>query len=208
MRDEKQGLPVPGQLIRFIGLFFVTIVLLAACSGIDEPETSITTPAPALAQVTAEVKKGEDVLLISQDYQVYVYIPSVAIKGEGILMITAREADLFPEPEAQRTWYRGVVVNLDMFSHAGKLIESPTFLQPIDICFVLSRDDWKAYQEAPERFDVQYYQVDDSQWYSLELTTRPEARQICGQIDHLTLFALATQDHLTPETTPEGLYTP
>ncbi len=184
------------------------MIFFALQVGSEKPETSLVTEMPNQVQVTAVVKPDQDALLVTEDKKVFVYVPILANNTDGVLILTRREPDLFPEPGPERVWYRNIVVNLDMFDRAGKLIPNVTFNKPFFVCFSLTDEEWSFYQGQPDFYDVQYYRLDQSKWLSLNLWPRPEVKQLCGEVDHLTLFALAVKSPPTPVAEPEGLYKP
>ena len=70
------------------------------------------------------------------------------------------------------------------------------FPVPAQICFKITQERWLDYLFRQDEYLVQYYaeEQDPPRWVTLPMVTYPERNELCGQTDHLSLFALAIKD--------------
>jgi hypothetical protein len=85
------------------------------------------------------------------------------------------------------------VVNIEYWDEEGVHYTSITFPEPIRICFTLTAEQWKEFLQRPDDFNVQFFDSEKfpSQWITLSMVMDPNRYELCGQTDHLSLYALA-----------------
>lgn len=207
--SPRLGRPVALALAA-TALVAIGAIALMVWLGSLKPESSSTAGPSALLQVTAAVAPGAAVKLSLPGGEATVFIPADAVTGEGSVALALREPDLFPESGEQAAWRRPVIVNLEFYDRAGNLVIQPAFANPIVVCFALGGAEWERYMEDPAAHRIQYYddQSGPPAWVSLPTRIDTENRQLCGDISHLTLIALALQEAPVPVPTSQGPYAP
>jgi hypothetical protein len=205
----RRGAPRLAILLAF--LLTATMIALVIRQGLLRPESSTQSGAIPFVQSTQQVTPGQ-ALTVSAG-PVSVFIPQGATTQPGTIAIIPREANLFPTA-GDTVWTRPQIVNIEFHDPQGNTYPAVTFAQPAEICFQLSQAQWKDYSTRPDAYQVHYYAEDQNpaHWVILPLINRAEKLQVCGQTDHLSLFALAVKAKVgvpitgaTPFPTP-GLY--
>jgi hypothetical protein len=193
MPEEKRPIPTIAK-ITFV-ILIVSIIALVVLIGIQAPTSSTQAGAFEFVQVTQEYQPGQDIVIGVNNATLYV--PGDAIKIQGSIAIFPREPNLFTPPN-DTTWVRPLVVNVEFRDGEGKPVPEFNFAKPAEICFRITDDRWKDYSLHRNEYEVQTYaeEKEPPVWEPLPLVTRPENVQLCGQTDHLSVFALATK----PET--------
>jgi hypothetical protein len=178
-------------VLAIIIIIIIAGIILASYLGSQKPETTLIPESGVSSQVTAEVNKYLTTKIVSSDEKVTVYIPANAIKGNGYLVLTSMEPNLFTDSNDE--WNRPVIVNLDLYDELGKLITEPDIVSFLDICFFLNEKERNDYIDHRENYYIQYYDEKSGQneWKKLNYSIKSDSNQLCGEIDHLTLFSLA-----------------
>lgn len=191
-------------------LLAVGAIALMVWLGSLKPESSSTAGSSALLQVTAAVSPDAAVKLSLPGGEAAVFVPADSVTAEGSMALALREPDLFPETGEQAGWRRPVIVNLEFYDRLGNLVAQPVFANPIVVCFALGGAQWDGYLEDPAAYRVQYYddQSGPPGWVTLPTRIDTENRQLCGDISHLTLIALAVKEAPGPVPTSQGPYAP
>ncbi len=183
-----------------LGALIIVVLGLLVWQGLLPPESSLSTGSPILQQTTAEVVQGAEMEMRLPDLEIAVYMPAGSFAQGGFISLIQQEPDLFPE--AGPDWRRPRVINIEFYDSTRTLVPDYTFPSPIDVCFALSEADWRKYQANPHAYRIQYY--DDGQahpvWTDLPALAKDDNQQLCGQANHLSLFALAVQSQ--PDITP------
>ena len=156
--------------------------------GSQKPETTLIPEAGVSSQVTAEVNKYLNTKITSSDNKVTVYIPADAIRDEGYIALTPMEPNTFTDPETG--WNRPTVINLALYDKLGKLIAEPDIVFTLDICFSLTDDEKRDYITNRENYYIQFYD-DQNEWKKLNYSIKSDNNQLCGEVNHLSLFSLA-----------------
>jgi hypothetical protein len=198
------------RIVITAGIFVVIIagIILASYIGLHKPETTLVPERGVSSQVTAEVNKYIFIKIVSSDKKVTVYVPPNAIKNEGYFVLISMEPNIFTDPNGE--WKRPIVVSLNLFDRYGKIINKPTLARFLDICFLLGDDESAGFLNNRENYYIQYYEEkqNENKWINLSYSIKSNNKQLCGEIDHLTLFSLAIKgkvEILTPTIKP---YTP
>jgi hypothetical protein len=204
---------------RFFSMFVLPVVIVLATGlivmvviqGLTPPASSIQDGSIEFVQVTEAFTPGNDVAITVDT--VTVYVPKNATEEPGNIFIALREPDLFPIG-SELGWARPQIVNVEYRNSEGFPYTGITFSSAIEICFMVTEEQWQDYMRRPDEYQVQYYaeQGDPPRWEQLAMKTHADRFQICGLTDHLSLFALAIKIQVTiPQTgaTPTpGLYAP
>jgi hypothetical protein len=189
--------PIPKLAIALIILLIIGVIALVIIIGSQSPDSSTQNGSTEFVIATQELASGGD-LVISVN-NATLYVPRAAIELAGSIIIFPREPNLFPvagEPE----WFRPLVVNIEYRDEAGKPYPEVIFSNPVQICFKITPDGWKDYTDNPDDFQVQHYSEEQEppRWVSLTpKQAYPDRRELCGETDHLSLFALATKSDTT-----------
>jgi hypothetical protein len=192
---ERQ--PVPKLAIALIILLLLSVIALVFLIGSNPPDSSTQSGSVEFVIATQELTTGDDLVIGVNNATLYV--PRAAVELAGSIVIFPREPNLFPvagEPE----WFRPLVVNIEYRDEAGKPYPEVTFSIPVQICFKITPDRWKDYTDNPDDFQVQHYaeKQDPPRWVSLSpKQAYPDRRELCGETNHLSLFALATKSDTT-----------
>jgi hypothetical protein len=188
---EKRSTPKFARIL--IILLIISVIVLVILIGLNPPDSSTQSGSVEFVIATQELTTGKDFVISASNTTLYV--PRSAVQLAGSIVIFPREPNLFPmagEPE----WFRPLIVNIEYRDEAGKPYPEVTFSEPVQICFKIIPDRWKGYEDNPDDFQVQYYaeEQDPPRWVSLApFQAYPERNELCGQTDHLSLFALATK---------------
>ena len=199
---------VPKLAISLILLLIVSVIALVILIGSQRPDSSTRAASFEYAIATEQVVSGEDII-IGVDYAT-LYVPSGAVTVAGTITIFSRESDLFPL-SGEPGWSRPMAVNIEYRNEQGALYPFVSFAKPAQICFQVTRQRWNDYLSRSDEFQVQYYdeRQEPPRWVSLPFSANSDHSQLCGQTDHLSLFALAIKmdavipvTGLTPTPTP------
>jgi len=193
MPDE--GPKMPKFAIITMIVLVVSVVVLVLLIGLQRPDSSTQAGSMEFTIVTQEVTSGEDIVIGVNNATLY--LPAGAIDVPGSLAIFPREPNLFTDSNDQK-WARPLVVNVEFRDTQGKPVSNITFTQPAEVCFKITKDRWTDYTRHQDEYEVQTYaeEQEPPAWEPLSMVTYPERSQLCGQINHFSLFALATK----PET--------
>jgi hypothetical protein len=196
-------------VIAFGAIFLIFFVIYMVRLGRKGPSNSEQSNVPSLLQVTAEVGTQKDIELISSDGKVRVYVPRNAITSHGWLSLSVREPDIFSDA-GELFWTRPLIANLDLYDAKGKLINHPSFKLSISICFYLEKSEWLLFKNYPQNYKIQFYNeiLSNPKWEDLPLGIKNEKSEICGQVNHLSLFALAVYQPNQQTPNPLGPYSP
>lgn len=171
-------------------IFIFAGIVLASYIGSQKPEITLIPESGVSVQVTVEVNKYLTTKISSLDDQVTVYIPANAINDDGYLVLTSMEPDLFTKSNGE--WKRPIVININLYSEFGKLITKPDIASYLEICFILNENERYDYINHRENYYIQYYdESNQSEWKKLNYSVKSDNNQLCGEIEHLTLFSLA-----------------
>ena len=196
------------RIIIAIGIFISVIagIILGSYLGLQRPETSLLPEIGASSQVTAEVNNYLDTKIVSSDRKVAVYIPANAIENDGYIVLTSLAPNTFTDPNGE--WNRPIVVNLDLYDPFGKLVSEPIITRILDICFLLSEEESAGFQKNRENYYIQYYEEKKSEnsWIKISYSSKTDSKQLCGEINHLTLISLAIRGEVGIPTPSDGLY--
>jgi len=193
---------VPRLAIVIIILLVVSILALVILMGLQQPESSTQAGSAEFAIATQEFAPGEDIVIGVNNASLY--LPGDAINVAGSISIFPRAPNLF-SPPGETKWIRPLVVNVEFRDGQGKPVQHITFAKPAEICFKITKERWEDYTRHPNEYEVQTYseEKDPPIWEPLAMVTHPDRNQLCGQIDHFSLFALATKPDITiPLTEP------
>jgi hypothetical protein len=189
--------PVPKLARILIILLIVSVIALVILMGLQQPDSSTQNGSVEFVIATQELTSGEDLVIGVNNATLYV--PRAAVELAGSIVIFPREPNLFSmagEPE----WLRPLVVNIEYRDEAGTPYTDVTFSMPVQMCFKMIPDRWKDYTNNPDDYRVQYYaeEQDPPRWESLlPMQAYPERSELCGETNHLSLFALATKTDTT-----------
>lgn len=188
-------------------LVIMSIFALIVLIGLKPPESSTQAGSFQYAIVTQEVASGEGYIIGVNN--AILYVPQGAITMAGSITIFPREPNLFSTP-GDREWERSLVVNVEFRDGEGTLVPKVTFATPAEICFKITRERWNDYSLHPDEYQVHTYseEANPPAWQPLNMVAYPDRLHLCGQTDHLSLFALATRPQTVipltgPTPTPE-----
>lgn len=151
-------------------------------------------------EISAPLDPGVDRLLETDDGQVSLYVPVGAYGGSGTMVLQPRGVEFVPlsvEEQVERI----MAVDLMIVDNQGVLVESPTFDVELLLCFRLSEQLQARRQDDLESVGIQRFDEDSLAWLDLHTGPGWDPDQICGTIDHLSIFALTIR-HPEPTQTP------
>lgn len=152
---------------------------------------AVSLPPPVhYAPATQVFTPGQELTLSAN--RVVIYVPSDATHLQGTFSVVQRDPATMTEANTSN-WVRPQIVNVEYLDGNGIPYPQVIFLHPIEVCFNLEPKQWRAYQQHPEQFMVQYYAEDQTPpfWQTLSMSTHAERSQLCGISPHLSIFALA-----------------
>jgi hypothetical protein len=169
---------------------------------VDPPDTSISTAAPVFVQYQGQVQADRPLVIRNSGGDVAVYVPCCSLGIGGTIELVMETPDLFSEPERERVWQRPRVIELQVTSTAGEVIPNAYSSTPLEVCFVLNEAEWHAYRQAPENYQIQYY--DDLHrpfsWRGYSTYAFEERHSLCTQTNRARLMALALKGDAIPLT--------
>lgn len=96
----------------------------------------------------------------------------------------------FPPNAGER--FFGPHIELTLLDASGKPIPSPSFAQPVDLCFNYTVGETSAIGD-PQLFTIELYDPATRTWQRLPSTVDAGSRRICTQLPHLSRYALAAR---------------
>jgi hypothetical protein len=182
----KLSVPKPWVIIMIVLTAFPLIILIIT----QQPDARVQPEAAEFVQIPQKNNTDQEIV-VSTD-EVILYVPKDAFDLTGSFVILPRQPNLFSyasEPD----WARPIVVDIQYRNEEGVHFPGITFSEPVSICFPLTQEQWGDFKQRPNDFQVQYF--DNGQypfrWISLFITIDPDQYELCGQTDHLSLYALA-----------------
>jgi hypothetical protein len=198
------------RTVILIGILMIITagLILAFYLGLKKPDTTLIPESGIASQVTSQINKYINTKIASPDNKVTVFVPADAIKSDGYIVFTSMAPNLFTEPNGE--WKRPIVVSLELYDAQGKIIQQPLIKYFIDICFILGDEEKAGYSSHPEDYYIQYYEEkqNENEWLKIAYSSKSDNKQLCGEIDHLTLFSLAIKGEKYVPTPSQGPYTP
>lgn len=85
----------------------------------------------------------------------------------------------------------GFLIDIKLFDRNGNLVPNPTFSTPFTLCYAYTSNDLALVGNDPTRMVFQFYDITLARWVAIPTTLDPAGGQVCGQVGHLTLFAVA-----------------
>jgi hypothetical protein len=159
-----------------------------------------------LVQATQEFVGGEEMNITAQNLRVH--IPRNSITWTGTISITTRDPSLFLV-EGETEWARPQVFSVEFLNEESTPVPGIIFSNPIQICFRITNEQWMDFTERPDAYQVQYFAVEENPpvWKTLPL--KAYAAELCGLVNHLSLFALAMHiEQSIPVTGPTATASP
>lgn len=190
MPDEKPRVPM--FAIAIIAVLIVGIIALFVLIGLQKPDSSIQDGSVEFAIATQEFDLSEDIVIGINN--VTLHMPRDAIAEAGRISITSRPPDLF-STSGDIKWMRPLVVNIEFHNIGGILISNLILTKPAEICFKVTQEEWANYTLHQNEYEVQTYaeELDLPRWEPLPIKAYPERNELCGETNHLSLFALAIE---------------
>jgi hypothetical protein len=184
------GQHAPKFAVIAMGVLLVGAIALVFLIGRKQPDSSTHSGSIEFVKVTQVVSPSQDIVIGVNNATLYV--PKEATTLPGIISITPREPNLFSNV-AEKGWVRSPVVNVEYWNGQGTPYPEVSFTIPAQICFKITSELWQAYALHPDEFQIQYYaeELKPTRWQPLPLTVYPDRLQLCGETDHLSIFALA-----------------
>lgn len=183
---------VPKFAIVIIILLVAGIVVLVILMGLQQP-SSTQAGYVEFGTVTEELIPDEDFVINFNNATLYV--PRAAIQLAGSITIFPREPNLFSNA-GEPGWSRPLVIEIEYRDEAGNPYAKVTFSMPIQICFKVTQERWLDYLNRQDAYQVQHYadERDPPRWEPLPMLMFPDRNELCGETDHLSIFALAIKE--------------
>jgi hypothetical protein len=158
--------------------------------------------APFASFPNATLAAGDDLLLVSADNKMALYVPQGAYPHPATFILTPRPAEAMPLPVDSDS-IRLFPEDVWMVLADGQLAGDVRFDQPVLICYWLDRAAEGYGQDSWAQARVQYFDPSavESPWVDLPAQGGWEQTQVCAAVDHLSLFALALP-RVAPEPAP------
>ena len=186
----------PSFALIAMGVLIVVTIVLFVFIVQKQPNISTHTSSLEFVEVAQEVALNQDIVIGVNNATVY--IPKGATTTPGVISVTPREPNLFSNA-AEKGWFRSPVVNVEYWNGQGTPYPQVSFTMPVQICFKITNELWQTYSLHPDEFQVHYYAEDlnPPRWQLIPLVAYPDRFQLCGQTDHLSIFALAVRQERT-----------
>ncbi len=181
---------VPRIAIVTTVILMASMIVLVIVQGLRKPVSSTQDGSIEFVQSIEEVVPGQDITVSVNN--VTVHVPKDATNMPGSIFLIPREPNLFAAA-GDLQWTRPQVVNVEYQDGKGTPYPYVVFSNLIQICFRVTEQQWRDYARRPVAYQVQYYAEEKNppHWELLRMEANPETFQLCGQTNHLTLFALA-----------------
>ena len=180
---------------------FVTVIIILLIAGIIALVILMGLQQPGSTQagfvesgiVTEEFIPDED--LVINFNNATLYVPRAAIQLAGNITIFPREPNLFSNA-SDSGWFRPLVIEIEYRDEAGILYSEATFSMPVQVCFKVTQERWLDYLYRQDEYQVQRYadKRNPPRWEPLPMVTFPDRNELCGETDHLSIFALAIKE--------------
>ncbi len=110
------------------------------------------------------------------------------------MIMKERRPELVPV-RTDGTYSRQLAVDFLFLAPDGSVLTNVSLLNPVLLCFQLTEDQTDAREDDPSAIVVQYFDenVDPAEWLTLPPRAGWEGNQLCAELEHLSLFALATK---------------
>jgi hypothetical protein len=182
--------PTPKFARAFIIILVISVIALVVLIGSQKPDSSTQDGANEFVIATEELASGQELVIGINNATLYV--PKDALNLAGTITISPRPPNLFSLAE-QSDWSRTLVVNVEYRNEAGTPYPLVTLSKPFQICFKVTSERWQDYTKRPDEYQVQYYNEEQESpgWEPVPMVTHPERNELCGEVDHFSLFALA-----------------
>jgi hypothetical protein len=181
------------KTIASVALVFIATTLVII-KGLHQPQadppTGSQTGPTEFQHASKEIISSLDMILSLGN--VSFYLPRGSTNLSGYLSMIPREPNLYPLA-GESWWSRPFVINIVYLNYQGTPAPSIDFMQPVQLCFQISEEQWQDFTQRQDAYQVEYY-ADGSgvpRWVPLHRSANPQNRQVCGATDHLSLFALA-----------------
>jgi hypothetical protein len=174
-----------------VAAFFLGLVLLILAHSWSQAKHFVSPLEILLGTPQAPFKPGREPIAVSEG-DVTVYMPANATEQEGSLSIAVAQPDLVLVVQNVK-WLVPRVAHVEFLRPDGALLPAISFSQPLEVCFTLAEDHWRAFTQDTGAYQVQYYadQQSPPAWQSLPQVTHPDRHQVCGKTDKLSMFGLA-----------------
>lgn len=138
------------------------------------------------------VEPGKDQLIQLDQGLVAAFIPKDTFGGAGRLILKERRADLVPVRES-RSRARELAVDMLFLTPDGEVLSNINLVQPILLCFQLTPEQADQQAADPTSYEVQHYAeyIQPPEWLTLPGQPGWQEGQLCAEVEHLSLFALA-----------------
>lgn len=188
--NKLVGLPIPWFPIVSIVLLIGSVATVVTLTGLQQPDSSIRDGSSKFLIATEELSTGQDVV-ISVSSATF-YLPKDAIPMAGTIYVAWRPPNLFSGGIGSY-WSRPMVVNILYLDDYGIPYLNVTLSKSARLCFMLSDEEWLDYLNRPNEYQLQFYAEKEAtpRWKSLPTEANPEQNELCGEIKHFSLFALA-----------------
>jgi hypothetical protein len=190
-----------------IGLGVVAVLLVLVLPAILRPPAELGPDYDIFNERMAgsTIEPDQDNLVELAESGVAVFIPANSIRDRGQFLLKERRADLVPFRNSG-DYSRELAIDLLFVNPEGNVQTSYPLNDKLLLCFNLD----PVQQAESSRYNVQVFdeQVEPPEW--LELVAAPgwQADQVCGLVEHLSLFALARSSEGEPEAPSKSVATP
>ncbi len=180
--------PVPKFAVAAIAILMVGVISMVVYMVLRPKSLQVTVP-------------GKE-LVIGID-KATLYVPKDAAILDGVISISSLQSNVHSIAGEEAEWFRSQVVEVEYLNRQGLPYQDVTFPKPVLICFMIN-ELWQDYTQHPDEYLVQYYAEEQSPpgWVTLPMSANPDRHQLCGQTNHLSIFALAMkpQEDIIPIT--------
>jgi hypothetical protein len=175
----NKGAPVPKFAMAAMVILLASVVTMVMYMRSKPSSSQVTVPGKELV-----VGIGDATL----------YVPKDTAVLAGAISISSLESNLYPVAGEELEWIRPQVVNIQYLNSDGVPYLNVVFSKPALICFTI-KERWQSYIKYPDEYRVQYYAEKQNPpgWVTLPMSANPAQYQLCGQTDHLSIFALAVK---------------
>lgn len=197
-------------------ILLIALLLLAACllilgiwQGTKKPAMSKTQESPELGQATGVLANGQSLMLCSENRDICIEVSGCPTQLSGKVIMTPMGAYVDDQQNSEDIWSWPRTVDISFYDESKSTYDHDSEFCSIQVCFVLTDEQWKQYQAVPDNFDLQYLLTENAAqpaWISLLEFNKPEPHELCADYNRLGLYALAVKNLPAPVT--GDLYAP
>ena len=191
--------PTPVQPKKWVLSAILTVVVIAVVGILTLPVLGLPPRDPLSSGsfdgggTSTDLDPSRSHLAETRDRSIAVYVPEQAFPHGGRLIVQPRRAELIPD-RVSNDIERLLAVDLLVIDASGDVISGVVFEAPPLLCFRLEENHQTLAFSGQAEINIQRFDDANVPWAWVDMPPVPgwEEQQVCAELDHLSLFALAS----------------